>query len=248
MKLASNSASAINAANFGDGTPGDRQHYQYSNHSRGGDDMGQRSTGADSFSQVTPALIAARRTSLVTLPVLGSLFQKPTAPGRPSIVTTTKIRCWRTPISNFLSIWPSRPGTSTATRLGRRRRSGNAADFLATFPRIFGGAGGQFFMFLDVEGLPQQGNPSLSLSYYTGWAQTACGFSQKPKQQRGYLATVYLRANRRQCHRKRLVAANNNGIKCHGAWVARITHRRLARRGTLNRISALPNVQLPFAV
>src|SRR6185295_1789657 len=63
--------------------------------------------------------------------------------------------------------------------LGTSDATGNVDDFLATFPQdVLVAQGGQFLMFLDVEGLPQQGNPSLALPYYTGWAQTLVNYSQ----------------------------------------------------------------------
>jgi len=122
----------------------------------------------------------------------------------------------------------------------------NVADILATFPQAhLTSLGGKFLMFLDVEGVSAQA-PSLSLDYYTGWAQTLVSFSQS---QTNGAVTILPCVYGRQLDNvtwNTLNAANANGIPCHGAWVARFPGGCSAH--DFNSNLAIPHVQLPCPV
>jgi len=120
----------------------------------------------------------------------------------------------------------------------------NVSDFLLTFPQDhLVEQGGQFFMFLDVEG-----NPPLSVDYYTGWAQTLIDFSGSESNNGvTLLPCVYApQLNTTTWHA--LVAATGNGVPCHGAWVARYPHDRSCVIRDFDPNFAIPSVQLPFDV
>jgi hypothetical protein len=98
----------------------------------------------------------------------------------------------------------------------------NVEDFLATFAQdILVAQGGQFLMFLDVEGLPKEGNPSLSVDYYTGWAKTLVSHSNELTNNAVTITPCVYARQLDNVTWNNLIAANNNGIGCGGAWVAR---------------------------
>lgn len=98
----------------------------------------------------------------------------------------------------------------------------NAQDFIETFGvAVLGAQGGVFYMFLDVEGDPQNGSPSLNADYYTGWSQ---GLAQQARTMSG--GTVQIMpclygAESDQTTWDALAAAVNAGAPCRGVWVAR---------------------------
>jgi hypothetical protein len=124
----------------------------------------------------------------------------------------------------------------------------NAQDIFATF----GGdylvtQGTQFLMFLDVEGTPQSGSPSLSLDYFTGWAQGLASTSQSLSNgQITILPGVYGRQGDNTTWNN-LVSAWGQGIQCAGAWVARYYYSGCSMTDWNNSI-VMPSVALPFDV
>jgi hypothetical protein len=93
----------------------------------------------------------------------------------------------------------------------------NANDVLVTFSAEYlASQGGQFFVFLDVEGAP-----SLSQAYYAGWAQTLSAHSSAATHgEVTLLPCVY--ATQADTQTWTAVAkAAKAGIPCNGAWVAR---------------------------
>ena len=100
-------------------------------------------------------------------------------------------------------------------------------------------------MFLDVEGLSPQA-PSLSLDYYTGWAQTLVSFSQS---QTNNAITILSCVYARQLDNVTwniLNTANANGVPRRGACVAHCPGGCSAR--DFNPSFAIPQVQLPCDV
>jgi hypothetical protein len=206
--------------------------------------------GADSFSQVTPALIAGATNIFGDTPKFwGRYFKSPTSPGPAEYRHNNEDPVLAQANIKLLPIAQQTGHVNGNQALGSADAQANAADFLATFPQdLLAAQGGQFFMFLDVEGLPQAGNPSLSLSYYTGWAQTLVSFSQSQTNNAvTLLPCIYARTGDNVTWNA-LVAANHNGILCHGAWVARYHAPASCATRDFEPTFALPSVQLPFDV
>jgi hypothetical protein len=93
----------------------------------------------------------------------------------------------------------------------------NAADLVATFGADELAAQGDiFFMFLDVEG-----DPSLSVDYYTGWSQS---LAQSSKNLTGGQITIrpcIYASQGDTATWQALSQAMASGADCGGAWVAR---------------------------
>jgi hypothetical protein len=127
----------------------------------------------------------------------------------------------------------------------------NVEDLLATFDQsLLVEQGGEFLMFLDVEGLPDEGNPSLSVDYFRGWGTTLVDHSRA---QTGDAVTilpcVYARSLDNDTWNN-LIAAGQQGVQCHGAWVARFRGGTCEMRD-FDAKFALPsglNGDLPFDV
>ncbi len=123
----------------------------------------------------------------------------------------------------------------------------NAQDFIDTFGQsVLTAQGGEFLMFLDVEGSSPQ-NPSLSLDYYTGWAQN---LMDQGRQLTNGQVTIQPCVYARQADNdtwNTLVTAVNNGIPCYGGWVARYYNPQCQLQSWENSI-VLPSAPLPFDV
>jgi hypothetical protein len=124
----------------------------------------------------------------------------------------------------------------------------NVQDFITTFGQdLLSSQGGEFLMFLDVEGTPANGSPSLSLDYYTGWAQNLV--SQSGQLTNGAV-TIQPCVYARQADAttwETLISANNNGVPCFGGWVARYYQPGCQLQDWDNSI-VLPAAALPFDV
>ncbi len=203
--------------------------------------------GADSFSLVTPGLVQAATNIFGSTPAFwGRYFKKPNANSPPeydhanedSVLAQANIRVL--PVAQQTS----HVGGSQAQ--GAADAQLNVTDILSTFPQAnLIAQGGQILMFLDVEGVSAQA-PSLSLAYYTGWAQTLISFSQS---QTNNAVTILPCVYGRQLDNvswKAIGTANTNGIPCHGAWVARYPGGCNAR--DFNSNLAIPPVPLPCDV
>lgn len=100
---------------------------------------------------------------------------------------------------------------------GAADAAANADDFLSTFGVDYlVSQGNVFFMFLDVEG-----SPSLSVDYYTGWAQTLAAHSNSATGGKLTIRPcIYAEPLDGQTWAA-LAQAMANGVDCGGAWVAR---------------------------
>jgi hypothetical protein len=212
--------------------------------------MAQGLPGADSFSQITPGLVQAATKIFGQAPKFwGRYFKNATAKSPPEYNHKAEDAVLAGAGIKLLPIAQQTAHVNGSETLGAADAQANATDFLATFPQEHLVAqGGKFFMFLDVEGLPQQGNPSLSVSYYTGWAQTLVSFSQsRTNNAVTLLPCIYARTGDNVTWNA-LVAANGNGIKCNGAWVARYPKVGVCKTIDFNSGFCIPTVQLPFPV
>jgi hypothetical protein len=82
-------------------------------------------------------------------------------------------------------------------------------------------SGTEYLMFLDVEG-DQQGNPSLSAAYYTGWSQTLIAASRDQSNRRfTILPAVYGRSRDTTTWQALRDAEANGAEPCRGVWVTR---------------------------
>jgi len=117
----------------------------------------------------------------------------------------------------------------------------NVEDLVLTFGQDYLAAqGGQFLLVLDVEGAP-----SLSASYYTGWAGTAVAHSQAfTNGTVKILPCVYATQGDNPTW-DAVAAACNQGAECHGAWIARWRFRGCHNLIDFDDSLVLPRVQLP---
>jgi hypothetical protein len=93
----------------------------------------------------------------------------------------------------------------------------NAADLLATFGAdALAAQGDTFFMFLDVEGAP-----SLSVDYYTAWAQALAQSSSDVTGGQVTIRPCIYASQGDTATWQALAQAIANGADCGGAWVAR---------------------------
>jgi hypothetical protein len=93
----------------------------------------------------------------------------------------------------------------------------NAEDVITTFgSEYLASQGGQFCVFLDVEGAP-----SLSLSYYRGWAQTLMAHSRDITLDKVTLLPCVYGTRFDIATWNNVAAAAQQNVPCFGAWVAR---------------------------
>jgi hypothetical protein len=117
----------------------------------------------------------------------------------------------------------------------------NARDFIATFTSsLLAAQGGEFLMFLDVEG-----SPGLSQDYFAGWAQ---GLAQEAQAASG--GTVQITPAVYGAHSdggtwSALADAMAAGVECHGAWVARF-HSGNCAMGDWDANIVTPSSPVPF--
>jgi hypothetical protein len=105
---------------------------------------------------------------------------------------------------------------------GQADAEGNVGDLFASFGvDVLASSGGELLLFLDVEGTPSTGSPSLALDYWTGWAQALGAQSRAASGGRvEVLPCVYARQGD-DATWEAVAQAGARGIACHGAWVAR---------------------------
>lgn len=203
--------------------------------------------GADSSSPVTTSLVQSAVALFGRTPALwGRYFSCPTTPG-----TVEYRHAEENPV---LSQYQIRllPVARQTTHVGGGQQQGvsdaegNVADFLATFEQSYlVSQGGQFLMFLDVEGNPSAGSPSLSQDYYTGWAQTLISYSRSSSNNAvTILPCVYARQGDDDTWHV-LAEVDKQGAQCYGVWVARYYYSGCAMTEWDDALVS-PGVTLPF--
>ena len=203
--------------------------------------------GADSFSLVTPGLIQAATNIFGSTPAFwGRYFKSTAAKSPPEYSHAAENPVLAQANVRVLPVAQQTANVNGSQAQGAADAQLNVADILATFPQAnLIAQGGQFLMFLDVEGVSAQA-PTLSLDYYTGWAQTLVSFSQS---QTNNAVTILPCVYGRQLDNvtwNTLSKADANGIPCHGAWVARYPGG--CNAVDFNSAFAIPKVQLPCDV
>jgi len=123
----------------------------------------------------------------------------------------------------------------------------NVDDLIQTFGINFlASQGSQFLMFLDVEGSSDT-DPSLSVAYYQGWAETLVAHSKQLTNQRvTILPCVYGRQGDNTTWNALRTAAQQ-GLQCSGVWVARYYFSGCSMPDWDDQI-IMPTVSLPCPV
>lgn len=211
--------------------------------------MSKGNPGADSSTPVTDELISTATQQFGQAPQFwGRYFTSPTTGGEVEYRHGSE--------SPILAQHNVRllPVARQTTHVGGSQSQGvsdaqlNVQDFLDTFGQQYlASQGGQFLLFLDVEGSPSTGSPSLSLDYYLGWAQTLVSYSQS---QTGNAVTILPCVYARQDDNVTwdvLVTVDGLGATCNGAWVARYYYSG-CEMPDWNDSVVLPSAKLPFDV
>jgi hypothetical protein len=120
----------------------------------------------------------------------------------------------------------------------------NADDIIATFGSDYlASQGGRFFVFLDVEG-----TPSLSVPYYTGWAQTLRAHSATITNSDVILLPCVYATQNDSPTWTTVATAANAGVECNGAWIARWRHHGCAPLDDWDDNVVNPTVPIPCPV
>lgn len=211
--------------------------------------MSQGFPAADSSSPVTDDLISSATQLFGKTPLFwGRYFTSPTTSGSVEYRHSEE-----SPVLAQHNI-KLLPIARQTTQVGGSQQQGvsdaqlNVDDVLLTFGQDYlASLGGAILLFLDVEGSPSTGSPSLSLDYYLGWAQTLSEYSRS---QTGGAVTVLPCVYARQSDNDTwdaLVTANARGVGCNGGWVARYYYSNCDMTDWDNSI-VMPSVELPFDV
>ena len=209
--------------------------------------------GADSVSLVTASLIATAGSTIGQTPRFwGRYFKNKRRSAAPEYLHKKEDSVLAQSGIRLLPIAQQTPNVGGSETMGKSDAIDNVEDLLASFDRsLLVAQGGQFLMFLDVEGLPDQGNPSLSLDYYRGWGSTVEAHSRSVTAGAvTILPGVYART-RDNVTWNNLIAADREGVRCHGAWVARFRSAGSCALRDFDSAFALPaglHANLPFDV
>ncbi|MEA3212021.1 MAG: hypothetical protein QOE70_5078 [Chthoniobacter sp.] len=173
--------------------------------------------GADSVNPVTPALIQ-QTTQLIGRPpqFMGRYFCRADRPSPYEYGHREENGPLHDSNLKLLPVADQTPQVGGSREEGVSDGQGNVGDLLATFdPGYLASLGNEFLVFLDVEG-----NPSLSVNYYAGWAETLMSASQTQSGGRfTLLPAVYGSRDDRQTW-EALQQAGQQGAACYGVWVA----------------------------
>jgi hypothetical protein len=185
--------------------------------------MAQGLPVADSSSPVTDALIAAATQLYGATPAAwGRYFTGPTTQGTVEYHHATESAVLAQHGIRLLPVARQTRDVADSRQQGVADAEQNVADLLDTFTAAaLAAQGGEILLFLDVEGNPSAGSPSLVLDYYLGWAATVSSVSRS---QTGGAVTILPAVYARQGDDATwnvLVEAQAQGVPCHGAWVAR---------------------------
>ncbi len=176
--------------------------------------MTARVVGADTAFPVTQPLITAATQAIGQKPAFwGRYFTSPQTTGNVEYRHRLEDAVLA---SNGIRVLPIARQTNDVggTRAdGQREGLANASDVIATFGEDYLAAqGGQFFLFLDVEG---SGSSRLSADYFTGWADGLTAASKTVD----ILPCVYGLPGDAVTWTA-LARALSQGAKCRGLWLA----------------------------
>ncbi len=208
--------------------------------------MARGLAGADSSTPVTASLIEAATQLFGETPALwGRYFTSPETFGSTEYHHADESAVLAQAGVRLLPIARQTTRVAGSEQDGAADAQENVDDLFASFGAPYLAAkGGQILLFLDVEGSPSTGSPSLSASYYAGWSQTLATYSRSSSLNTvTVLPCVYARQGDEATWN--VVAAT--GVQCAGAWVARYYSGSCAMSDWDDSI-VMPAVQLPFDV
>jgi hypothetical protein len=211
--------------------------------------MARGSAGADSSTPVTASLVHAATQLFGETPALwGRYFTSPATRGTTEYRHAEENAVLAQAGIRLLPIARQTTHVAGSAQQGASDAQGNVDDIFDTFgTQYLAAQGGEVFLFLDVEGNPSAGSPSLSQSYYTGWARTLVSYSRSSSNNAvTILPCVYARQGDDQTWNV-LAAAVGAGIQCHGVWVARYFYNSCEMTDWDDSIVA-PAVKLPCHV
>jgi hypothetical protein len=175
-----------------------------------------RTVGVDTATRVTSSTMIASATNVLQTPPLfwGRYFTSPQEGGDVEYRHAIESPVLGAANVRVLPIARQTLNVGGTLAQGQADGAANAADLLATFGEDYLVAqGGQFFIFLDVEGDAPE--PSLSADYYTGWTQGLAGASTNVT----FLPCVYARPDDEDTWTA-LQQAMAGGASCSGLWLA----------------------------
>ncbi|HSS49046.1 MAG TPA: hypothetical protein VLX28_08870, partial [Thermoanaerobaculia bacterium] len=184
--------------------------------------MARGLAGADSSTPVTASLIQTATQLFGETPALwGRYFTSPTTCGSAEYRHAEENAVLAQAGVRLLPIARQTTNVAGSEQQGASDAQGNVDDIFDTFgTQYLAAQGGELLLFLDVEGSPSTGSPSLSPSYYTGWAQTLVSYSRSSSTNAvTILPCVYARQGDDQTWN--VLAATGADIQCTGAWIAR---------------------------
>ena len=124
---------------------------------------------------------------------------------------------------------------------GSADATANAEDLIKTFGQgHLASEGGNFFMFLDVEG-----SPSLSQSYYSGWANTLISHSAELTHGAVQILPCVYAPRGDNTSWQSVAAAFERGVKCLGIWVARWVQHGCGKLVDWDDATVNPTIALP---
>lgn len=211
--------------------------------------MAKGNPGADSSSPVTGELVNTATQQFGQSPLFwGRYFTGPATSGSVEYRHSDESPVLAQHNIRLLPVARQTANVGGSQQQGVSDAQGNVEDILDTFGQAYlTSQGGEFLLFLDVEGSPSTGSPSLSLDYYLGWAETLVSYSRSQTNNAvTLLPCVYARQGDNEtwdC----LASANGQGVTCNGAWVARYYYSSCDMPDWDDSI-VLPSVTLPFDV
>ena len=209
--------------------------------------MAQGRPGADSSSLVTTQiqgknLIQLAREMFGETPVLwGRYFTSASTGGTVEYRHLRENQILRDNNIRVLPIARQTTHVSGSQATGSADAEQNVEDLIVTFGKEYlASQGGQFLLVLDVEGAP-----ALSVSYYTGWARTVVAHSQDITDGTvNILPCVYAPQGNDPTWRA-VATAFDNGVECHGAWIARWRIRGCGKPPDFDGSIVNPRIPLP---
>lgn len=205
--------------------------------------------GADSSTPVTTAIVQSARQLFGATPAFwGRYFTSAQTTGNVEYRHSTENPVLAQQGIRLLPIARQTTHVGGTGAQGSADAQANVGDLFATFSTgDLAASGSQFLLFLDVEGNPANGSPSLALDYFLGWGKTLVAESQS--QSGGavtFLPCVYARQGDTATWNV-LVTAAQQGVACQAGWSARYYSGQCALASWDDAI-VLPSVALPFPI
>jgi hypothetical protein len=212
--------------------------------------MAKGKPGADSSSLVTTQIQGKNLIQLATdlfgeTPVLwGRYFTSVSTSGTVEYRHLKENQILRDNNIRVLPIARQTKHVNGSQALGSIDAEQNIEDLILTFGEDhLATQGGHFLLVLDVEGAP-----SLSVSYYTGWAQTVMAHSQDFTEGAVNILPCVYATQGDNLTWEAIAAAFDKGVECHGAWVARWRIRGCSTLLEFDESLVIPRVELPCQV